>query len=63
MLFTPRIRGHLSTQDMTMNTNEAVELEIAELEYDVAGAGSIESGDSQVNHAAWIIINVAGKVS
>lgn len=41
-----------------MNLDNIVELEVAELEYDVAGAGSEEAGDSQVNHAAWIVVTV-----
>lgn len=30
-------------------------LEIAELEYDVGGAGAVEASDTQVNQAAYII--------
>ena len=30
-------------------------LEIAELEYDVGGAGTVEPSDTQVNQAAYII--------
>ena len=41
-----------------MNLDTSIELEIAELEYDVASAGSEEAGESQINHAAHIIINV-----
>lgn len=36
--------------------NDAGELEIMDLEYDVAGAGSAEAGDAQVNNLAIIVI-------
>jgi hypothetical protein len=41
-----------------MNSEQIVEtsdFEIVELEYDVGGAGAVETADSQVNHAAWVL--------
>ena len=42
------------------NANEVAEvetLEIEELEYQVGGAGAVESSDTQVNHGAFIVVN------
>lgn len=41
-----------------MNLEAAMELDtldIAELEYDVAGAGSAEQGDTEVSQASFIV--------
>ena len=47
--------GYLSTNSRETHMDTIETLEIAELEYDVAGAGAVETADSQVNHAAYAI--------
>jgi hypothetical protein len=42
-----------------MDTEQRAELEtldIEDLEYDVGGAGAVESSDTQVNHGANLIV-------
>jgi hypothetical protein len=38
-----------------VETTEALEIE--NLEYDVGGAGAVESSDTMVNHGAYIVHN------
>jgi|GEM_PF-2514406 len=41
---------------MNFDINNEIELEIPDLEYDVAGAGAAEAGDTQASNLAFLIV-------